>query len=59
MENFIGAIADITLKIATHGSVPFMSWIQDYNVIYLDSTSGYLDHKQGSIWVTHHLIQDQ
>ena len=27
MENFAGTITDINLKITTHGSVQFMSWI--------------------------------
>ena len=49
MEKFSGSTKDIALKIATHGYIQSMSWIQGYNSIYLYYPSGNPDHAQVSI----------
>ena len=59
IENFSGTKIDITLKITTHGSIQFMSWMQYYKATYLACSSGNLSHAQRSTSVTHHFIQDQ
>ena len=35
MEKFSGTTTDIYLKITTHGDVQFISWMQDFQAIYL------------------------
>ena len=38
MKNFAGTTTEITLKIAIHEAVQFMSWMQDFKAIYICTT---------------------
>ena len=59
MKKFSGKTTEISLRNEHKRAVQFMYWMKYCRKIYLDYPSGNPAHVQGSILVTHHLIQDQ